>query len=65
MFNRTVRTRLPTVRSPVSTEPCRRQERMTSRERLKRKEVRDERRTVQEKQMKAGEKVLVAQRKIT
>ena len=65
MFNRTVRTRLPTVRDPVSTQAVKEAREKDQQERLKRKEVTDKRKTAQERMVKVGDKVLVAQRKTT
>ena len=65
MFNRTVRTRLPTVRDPVSTLAVKEAWEKDQQERLKRKEVTDKMKTAQERMVKVGDKVLVAQRKTT
>ena len=65
MFNRVVRTRLPTARKTMSTEVVQEAREKDKQERLKRKEVRDKRKTAQEKTVKPGDKVLVAQRKTT
>ena len=65
MFNRTVRTRLPTVRDPVSIQAVKEAWEKDQQERLKRKEVTDKRKTAQERMVKVGDKVLVAQRKTT
>ena len=65
MFNRTVRTRLPTVRDPVSIQAVKEAWEKDQQERLKRKEVTDKMKTAQERMVKVGDKVLVAQRKTT
>ena len=65
MFNRVVRTRLPTMRKSINTTAVQEAREKDTSERLKRKEVRDKRKTAQEKMVKPGTKVLVAQRKTT
>ena len=65
MFNRMVRTRLPTVRVPVSTQAVQEAREKDQQEKLKRNEMRDKRKTAQEKMVKVGDMVLVAQRKTT
>ena len=65
MFNRMVHTRLPTVRKPISTKAVQEAREKDQQERLKRKEVRDKRKTAQERLVKPVDKVLVAQRKTT
>ena len=65
MFNRTVRTRLPTVRDPVSTHAVKEAREKEQQERPKRKEVTDKMKTAQERMVKVGDKVLVSQRKTT
>ena len=65
MFNRVVRTRLPTVRKVVNTVAVQEAREKDQQERLKRKEMRDRKKTAQEKAVKPGDKVLVAQRKTT
>ena len=65
MFNRMVRTRLPTVRVPVSTQAVQEARETDQQEKLKRNEMRDKRKTAQERMVKVGNKVLVAQRKTT
>ena len=65
MFNRVVRTRLPTVRKVVNTVAVQEAREKDQQERLKRKEMRDRKKTAQERAVKPGDKVLVAQRKTT
>ena len=65
MFNRVVRTRLPTMRKTMSNTTVQEAREKDIEERLKRKEVRDKRKTAQEQMVKPGMKVLVAQRKTT
>ena len=52
------------MRSPVSTQAVQEAREKDQQERLMRKEVRDKR-TAQERMVKSGDKVLVAQRKTT
>ena len=65
MFNRVVRTRLPTMREKVDTEVVKEAREKDKAEREKRKKMRDRKKTAQEKEVKPGDKVLVAQRKTT